>query len=532
MININRKLKLSTLLTSLVACSVILTTATLLFVSYHFEKHSLIDAYLETNYSKSSKMSSSVDSLFKSMRMSLEETAVFFRDHDKLSDKHIQEHLELLRRNSRYFNSLSWIDEKGEIKNIAPISVGLKGQILTSGRTKEIVDSRLPTISEPYIGPTGRLIVYLTEPIYDNEKNYRGMIGGTIYLQEPNILNEILGNDSIDEHGSYYYVVGPNGKILFHPDKKLIGEKKSNPFIQKVMNGESGMGKGTNQAGVPMLAAYSIVPDIGWGVIQQTPVSFIYESLFQRIVRLCLYILFPLLVLLVFSIIIARKLAKPFFTLANLVNQLGSGKQVSIPEVRSHWNLEADLLTKSVMMAIEGIQEKNTKLTYEATTDSLTNIPNRRKLNEVMELWGNSSDICSIIAIDIDHFKSVNDTFGHQVGDNVLRFLVKSIQSKIRKADLCFRYGGEEFILFLPYTTAQDAYNLAEEIRVSIENTSSPTGKPITVSLGVSEYPFHSHSLEEVFHMADMGLYHSKSQGRNQVTIWNENLRTLKKPPN
>lgn len=82
-------------------------------------------------------MSRSVDSLFKSMRMSLEETATFLSENDDFKDDEIQDYFELLRNNSRYFNSLSWIDGSGVVRSIAPISVGLRGEILSSGETRE-----------------------------------------------------------------------------------------------------------------------------------------------------------------------------------------------------------------------------------------------------------------------------------------------------------------------------------------------------------------------------------------------------------
>ncbi|MCM3409371.1 sensor domain-containing diguanylate cyclase [Metabacillus litoralis] len=521
----NRKVRLSTLLTKLVAGSVILTTVILLIASYQYEKESLTNAYLNLNYSKSSKMSRSVDSLFKSMRMSLEETATFLSENDDFKDDEIQDYFELLRNNSRYFNSLSWIDGSGVVRSIAPISVGLRGEILSSGETRKIVDSKRQTVSQPYIAPSGRLIVLLAHPFYDQNNHFKGMIGGSIYLQEQNVLTEILGNDIIDENGSYYYVVGPEGKILFHPDKKQIGEDVSeNPIVGKIMQGKSGKEIVTNTMGVTMLAAYSVVPETGWGVVQQTPVSFIYESLYDHLKKLLIYILIPFVSLLALSIFIARKLAKPFFDLSNVVNQISSGKLVSIPEMKSHWNREADLLTKSVTMAIEGMQDKHQQLSYEATTDSLTNTSNRRLLDEVMKEWVAKNKPFTLIAFDIDNFKKVNDTFGHQTGDQVLQFVVKYAQMMIRKNDLLFRYGGEEFVLLIPNVTSTTAYSIAEKIRICLENNISPIGKPITISLGIAEFPLHTKRQDEIFDLADQALYVSKSKGKNRTTIWNENL--------
>jgi len=197
---------------------------------------------------------------------------------------------------------------------------------------------------------------------------------------------------------------------------------------------------------------------------------------------------------------------------------------VSFPEMKSHWNREADLLTKSVTMAIEGMQDKHQQLSYEATTDSLTNTSNRRLLDEVMKEWVAKNKPFTLIAFDIDNFKKVNDTFGHQTGDQVLQFVVKYAQMMIRKNDLLFRYGGEEFVLLIPNVTSTTAYSIAEKIRICLENNISPIGKPITISLGIAEFPLHTKRQDEIFDLADQALYVSKSKGKNRTTIWNENL--------
>ncbi|MBM7660101.1 diguanylate cyclase (GGDEF)-like protein [Bacillus mesophilus] len=489
----------------------------------------MVNTYLTLNESKSEKLSKSVDSLFKSMRMSLQQTSNFLASNEGMSDEEIQEHLELLRGNSRYFNSLSWVDETGLIRSIAPISVGLRGEVI-NGVTKDVLDLKKPNLTTPYIAPSGRLIVLMSEPIYDDQAKYRGMVGGTIYLQEKNVLNEILGNDLIDDNGSYYYVVGPEGKLLFHPDIDRVGEDVSaNPMVQKLLLGESGTQRVTNTKGTAMLAAYSYVPETGWGVVQQTPVSYIEVLLDDHIQTLILYVMPPFLILLMLSILLARKLARPFNHLSELVNQLAAGKVVEIPETLSHWNREADILTKSVLIAIESVQENNHKLTEVAMTDSLTNLPNQRKFNQVMESWILEKKLFSLIVLDIDHFKLVNDTYGHKVGDEVLKEFSEVVQSTIRKTDLFFRYGGEEFVLLLPDINSIEAHRIAEKIRVLFENRVSVTGDYITISIGISEFPLHSASFDELFIFADRALYQSKENGRNTTTIWSEDQMPVKK---
>ncbi|MDN4493227.1 sensor domain-containing diguanylate cyclase [Ureibacillus aquaedulcis] len=516
----NRKFKLTTLLMTLIIASVLSTTFILLFATYQHEKSSLTHTYLTLNSSKSEKLSKSVNSLFKSMRISLQETTEFLSNHPHLTDEEIQEHLELLRNNSRYFNSLAWVDETGLVRDIAPLRVGLKGDYIT-GITKEVVDAKKPMLTSPYTAPTGRMLVLMSEPLYDREGNYKGIIGGSIYLQEKNVLNEILGNDIVDQNGSYYYVIGPNGVLLFHPDTNRIGEDiKDTPIKKKLALGQSGMERVTNSRGVEMLAAYSYTSEIGWLVVQQTPVSYVDGLLEEHILKLLWIFLFPFIILLIVSLGFARKLAKPFIDLADIVSQFGADKQIQPPVFNSHWNREADLLTKSLIIAIDAVENNNTLLKEEAMTDALTGLPNRKKLTEAISYLADEGQLFSLVAIDIDRFKLVNDTYGHQMGDEVLKFLARTVQSKIGTGDGFFRLGGEEFILLLPNAKCSEAYSISEIIRTTIANTISPFGNPITISLGVAEFPHHSDSLEDLFIFADKALYQSKENGRNQTTLW------------
>ncbi|MBP3950922.1 sensor domain-containing diguanylate cyclase [Bacillus suaedae] len=516
---LNRKYKLTTLLMTLISISVVLITTILVFVSHQAERNTLIDTHLALNSSKSEKISSSVNSLFKSMRISLQETANFLSEHPEMTDEEIQEQLVLLRNSNRFFNSLVWIDETSLVRSIAPISVGLKGDKVT-GITKDVVDLKRPTLTVPYRAPTGRMIVLMSEPIYDANGIYRGIIGGSIYLQEPNILNDILGNDIVDENGSYYYVVGPEGKLLFHPNSDRIGDDvNENPIIERILLGQSGKQFVINSQGVAMYAAYNYIPEIGWGVVQQTPASYIDAALQERTKDLIITILFPIVLLLLISLAFAKKLAEPFIVLANTVNDLGSDKEVQPPIIKSHWNREVDLLSKSVRIAIKTINKNNSELVEAATTDPLTGLANRRKLNEMMSDFEKEGQLFSLVVLDIDHFKLINDTYGHQAGDEVLVDLAVTVQSVIRRQDSLFRYGGEEFVLVMPNIKSSEAYHFAERIRKTIEQRISPVGKSITISLGISESSIHSTCTTDVFSCADKALYESKSNGRNQTTI-------------
>jgi len=159
-----------------------------------------------------------------------------------------------------------------------------------------------------------------------------------------------------------------------------------------------------------------------------------------------------------------------------------------------------------------------------AHSDPLTRLNNRRAFYDfTLPVWStglrNQHDM-SVILIDLDHFKSINDTYGHAQGDRVLIKLANNLKHTIRTGDILARWGGEEFIIFLPETSLNKATAIAERFRKNIENIQIPIGNKtisLTASLGVSHNDMSEYTLDELISMADKHLYHAKESGRNQV---------------
>ncbi|NRT75554.1 GGDEF domain-containing protein [Clostridium beijerinckii] len=173
------------------------------------------------------------------------------------------------------------------------------------------------------------------------------------------------------------------------------------------------------------------------------------------------------------------------------------------------------------------LREINTKLNYISSHDSLTKLLNRRSfsnnVSEKMRMVGKSKKIATLILIDVDHFKHVNDKFGHSVGDMVLKEVSNIIIKHIKTTDLATRWGGEEFLIFLFESSINEAYVLAENIRQEIQNKVIVTDKfqiQITASFGISLLKDNfSKSFDTSFKSADVALYKAKNQGRNRIVI-------------
>lgn len=162
------------------------------------------------------------------------------------------------------------------------------------------------------------------------------------------------------------------------------------------------------------------------------------------------------------------------------------------------------------------------ELEHMASTDILTKLFNRSKLNDVLEkeiaLSNAISSTLSIIFIDIDHFKRVNDTYGHDIGDKVLIDIANIISSTTRSGDIAARWGGEEFMITLQATDASQAYILAEKLRVTVENHTFAIVGNLTISLGITQYR-HNESEKTFIKRVDKALYEAKESGRNRVVI-------------
>ena len=164
------------------------------------------------------------------------------------------------------------------------------------------------------------------------------------------------------------------------------------------------------------------------------------------------------------------------------------------------------------------IREREKELKLLATTDYLTKLYNRRAFGEISEsifhLAKREKEKFSIVMLDIDDFKKINDTYGHKAGDDVLVILSNTLKEMSRESDVVCRYGGEEFILLLPKTDVKGAYFIAQKIKKAVEKLH------FTVSLGVSEVDLeHDKDIEAVIKRADDALYESKRSGKNRVTI-------------
>jgi diguanylate cyclase (GGDEF)-like protein len=198
--------------------------------------------------------------------------------------------------------------------------------------------------------------------------------------------------------------------------------------------------------------------------------------------------------------------------------------QAALEERVKQRTSELDFANQQLTEQFDRINSLQAKLRQEAIRDSLTGLFNRRYLDEILPIeLARSRRVNSpltILMLDIDHFKNINDTHGHQFGDAVLQSVSNTLQTNVRAGDIVCRYGGEEFVLVFPGMRHGDARVRAEKLRTMIGSQKiSEKDKLIgvTISIGGSIYPADGNSGDELISQADLALYRAKQNGRNRV---------------
>lgn len=498
-----------------------------IFSSYKVQKDLLIKNTLESNRVYAEKLAENIEVFFESMRKKLEYSSKMLSINFN-NKKYLAEEVKRLRGQSIYFNSAHIINSEGVLLAVdSEMNLDkLVGEKLVSIGVKEAIETRKPLITSPYISAGKRMIIVVSQPVFDVEGSYLGYVGGGIYLDGYNYFDRMLGRHFY-ENGSYIYIIDSKGSMIQHADKSRLGEnvtQLNNPVVNELMQGNSGSMALINSRGVHMLASYIYIAPLGWGVVVQTPTAAALAGL-NEIILSELRNTLPFLCILIFLFyLLARYIATPLQKLAGSILVIEHiDKAAKVINKVHPWYFEAVQLKKALLASLEVLHEQFALLSQEALSDPLTKLYNKRALGNLLAGFRRSRKGFSVIAIDIDYFKSVNDQYGHAVGDGLIKYLADAMRKCSRSSDLLFRNGGEEFLILLPDTNIEHAFQIAERLR-KLMMSSEVVGldRKITVSAGISQWfpgeedSFIESSLEE----ADKALYMAKQFGRNRVVIY------------
>lgn len=332
--------------------------------------------------------------------------------------------------------------------------------------------------------------------------------------------------------------------------------KIDTPDVQEALRGGSGTGRFKDYRGVEVASSFRWLPYLKMAIVVKKDFSEIMEEARKETRFIATTIALMTIMFIPVVVIVARKLSYPLELLAKGADRVAGGdygytvdlnSNLEIDELVTSFNRMSGELKESLSKMVEQINllekqkkeiteqnlqlaQANTRLELLAITDQLTGAYNRRyivtQLEQELAVAVRHNLPLSIIMIDIDHFKSVNDQHGHQVGDEVLKEIVNVLSESVRSSDIIGRYGGEEFIVIAPLTGLQEALILAERLRETVSRWPFETMYgflKLTISLGVVTYegkaePYHSSLVDRLLAMADTEMYRAKAQGRNRVS--------------
>ena len=337
-------------------------------------------------------------------------------------------------------------------------------------------------------------------------------------------------------------VVDRDGLVLARkPETSArVGQKLRNPSVLEALRaGKRGVFHAKGTDGTNRLFAFETVAENPEGAIPirilvSLPTSVVFGEVNRAFFRDLIGLLVATILLLV-----AAWYGADFFVLRKTRALLAAASRVRAGDLSARTGLrhegeELSQVGEAFDEMTRALQQRDTELKRalhdleeQAITDPLTGLLNRRYLREFlpreMQRAARSKASLALVMIDLDYFKRINDTFGHDAGDVVLRELGTLLRNAVRASDIACRLGGEEFMLVLPEASLEGARQKAEDIRASVKNLDltyqdKPIGR-ITASLGVALFPAHAEDAESLMRAADEALYHAKGGGRDRVVV-------------
>lgn len=342
-------------------------------------------------------------------------------------------------------------------------------------------------------------------------------------------LQEVTSSVASNPHVKYVMVLSPNLRVLSHNQQEFLGMYASDDASLKMLDIDIQDGNITSVViayshSLDDLAAPIIMGNklIGWarvGIDQ----SYILDNLMQALIHAVFYLIIGSFIAYLFARLVAKWLVTGLSKLAEGFNQFRSGERGLRINIESED--EIGQLANGFNLMLDELEAKESSLQDLATTDFLTGLKNRRSFMqglqaELAKVQHNNNYHATLLLLDLDHFKRINDNHGHLAGDAVLRHIANIMRANMRPGDLTGRYGGEEFIILLLDCNLEGALKYAERLRQQIATNPLEWEQEqlvITTSIGVTMLNKFDKSPEAAVNRADTALYRAKENGRNLV---------------
>ena len=380
-------------------------------------------------------------------------------------------------------------------------------------------------------------VIVIGEPIKNLDDDLLGVLIAKLSVRPINAV--LAGYEKSDTNA--VFLINTQGRLLTGPSISLKEKEKEDlrmdaDILRRISAGPEQPTVYEGVQGIKVIGAMTLVPSLGWAVVVELDRDKAFAQV-RRLQQLTVLVAVGMLALLsVCAYLLALTIVRPLKRLSAGADRVAAGDlDVDLPVLsRSEVGYLTQVFNHMVARLRQGrkelasvnaeLQEKNKHLQLLSVTDPLTGLFNRNHLMETLTAEIVRSlrhkHTFALLIIDIDHFKRINDTYGHQKGDEVLHDLAEVFRKAIRDCDYAARYGGEEFMILLPETSRQGAMEVAERIRldtgrrpIDMENEAVS----VTVSIGISLFPDNGGDVKTVIQEADKALYAAKDSGRNRI---------------
>jgi diguanylate cyclase (GGDEF)-like protein len=393
-----------------------------------------------------------------------------------------------------------------------------------------------PILGKPLWDEAGKQwTLAIAAPVLAGHEEVLGILAVRLNFRQ---VGKMLQGYARDDAGDLFLIT-EEGTVLsssrFSPSE-LFEIRLPSRIASQLFSHETVLEHYRNDRGVTVVGTLKGTSQIGWGVVAELDHDKAYAQIF-RLRNLTIALIVGLLVVVGFAAyVLGLTIVRPLNRLITAASQVASGNlDVNVPVLgRSELGYMTEVFNNMVTRLRQGreelgamnrtLRERNRELHELSITDSLTGLYNRKHLMEVLTKEVARAERyqrpLAVLMIDVDHFKLYNDTCGHLAGDEVLRNIAAIFRGCLRESDCVGRYGGEEFLIILPETVADDAWRIADRIRSRLAEEDFPAdSKPvkITISGGIATFPGNGRSPESLLRSADAALYQAKNHGRNRV---------------
>lgn len=387
--------------------------------------------------------------------------------------------------------------------------------------------------------PSGEQMKFvdIAMPIYDLDGEKAGVIAAHLSWSWVRSVERALLTGPSSHSDVELFVVAADGTVLLGPDLGLLGETLTFPTIEKARAGRTGWAIETWADGEDYLTGFTEArghgqfEGFGWLVLTRRPIAVAFQPITDLATRIAAIGLVFVALAAALGWIISSRIAGPVKALSRAAHALRHDQTATFPKVRGPREIE--VLSEAFEDLIGSLIAKQTDLdavTDQAFNDPLTELGNRASLEKFIAAREHFEGAYAVLAIDLDGFKQVNDTHGHDAGDFVLHEVGGRLRDCMRAGDFLVRNGGDEFLAFLvmadpgldgPIRRVAEriVVQISEPFQVARSEGRTSLSVRIGASVGVAFYPRNATGLSQVITLADKALYRAKREGKNRVSV-------------